>query len=72
MNLFEFENQQFGDLWNDETIKELKEYPKPERICNSEIVDEDEDENNSYLEFQEANWYEYFDWAKSYRYVLWY
>lgn len=31
MNLLEFENQQFGDLWNEQTIKELKEYQPPKK-----------------------------------------
>lgn len=26
MNLFEYENSVFGDVWNKETIKELQEY----------------------------------------------
>jgi len=30
MNLLEFENQLFKDLWNEETIKELKEHEPPE------------------------------------------
>lgn len=30
MNLFEYENSIFGDLWNEETIKELQQYKPPE------------------------------------------
>ena len=29
-NLLESENEQFPGLWNEETIKELKEYEAPE------------------------------------------
>ena len=25
-SLFDFENQQFGEVWNEETIKELKDF----------------------------------------------
>ena len=30
MNLFEFENSIFDDVWNDKTIKELQVYEPPE------------------------------------------
>ena len=29
MNLFEYENSIFGDVWNEKTIKELHEYEPP-------------------------------------------
>lgn len=29
MNLFDFENSIFGDVWNAKTIKELQEYEPP-------------------------------------------
>lgn len=31
MNLLEFENKQFPGLWNEETIKELKEHKPTQR-----------------------------------------
>lgn len=31
MNLLEYENSIFGDVWNEQTIKELKESAPPER-----------------------------------------
>lgn len=30
MNLIDYENQMYGDLWNEKTLKELKEYEPPE------------------------------------------
>ena len=29
MNLLDYENSIFGDVWNNETIKELEEYEPP-------------------------------------------
>lgn len=70
MNLFEFENEQFPDLWNKETIKELKEYRPPKNKRSTEVCSDDLQED-LYRQYQEANWCEYFDWAGTYRYCLW-
>lgn len=70
MNLLDFENERFGDLWNAETIAEL-EQSEPHKSTNIEIFFQDEKNVELYRQFQEANWEEYFDPAKTYRYCLW-
>lgn len=68
MNIFEFENQRFGsDLWTDESIEECRESKPQRKSINSDIISWDDDK---YREYQEANWNEYFDFAKTYRFCL--
>jgi len=68
MDLFEFENKRFGGLWTDEDIKKVRE-SEPQRHSDClEIFWGNGEEK--YKEFQEANWSEYFDFAKTYRYCL--
>lgn len=40
MNLFEYENSIFGDLWNEETIKELQQYKPPEGTTGTPLNEE--------------------------------
>lgn len=70
MNLLEFENERFGNLWNAETIAELEE-SEPKKSINTDIFYQDEMEKELYRLYQEANWQEYFDPARTYRYCLW-
>jgi hypothetical protein len=68
MNIFEFENERFGDVWNKQSIEDARKAEPPKRT-STEIVYFEDDEK--YREFQEANFLEYFDPAKTYRYALW-
>ena len=70
MNLLEFENQTFTDLWNERTIKELNTYKPHKRSFKPIFRREDEHDLELYREFQQANFDEYFDWAGTYRYTL--
>ena len=70
MNLFEFENQQFNDLWNEENIKEVRQEKPKLTVKESFTVDIDNDyQEEKYREFQEQNFNEYF--TGSYKYRLW-
>lgn len=69
MNLFEFENQQFGDdLWTEENIEKVKSAEPPKRK-NIDILESDEISDEKYREYQEQNFNEYF--TGSYKYCLW-
>lgn len=70
MNLFEFENQTFTDLWNETTTKELMLSKPHKRSFKPIFRREDEYDLELYREFQQANFDEYFDWARTYRYAL--
>lgn len=70
MNLLEFENQTFTDLWNERTIKELMLSKSHKRSFKPIFRREDEHDLELYREFQQANFDEYFDWAGTYRYAL--
>ena len=67
MNIFEFENERFGNLWTEKDIEKVRD-AEPQERQNTDIVYWDGDEK--YIEFQEANWFEYFDFAKTYKYCL--
>ena len=41
MNLLEYENSVFGDVWNEQTIKELRESAPPERTNRTMFPDVD-------------------------------
>lgn len=71
MNLLEYENSIFGDLWNEETIKELKDFEPPKKSYPADIIPVDEQAEEKYREFQESNFFEYFDPAGTYKYCLW-
>lgn len=68
MNLLEFENQTFTDLWNERTIKELNTNKPHKRSFKPIFRREDEHDLELYREFQQANFDEYF--TGSYRYCL--
>ena len=70
MNIFEFENQQFDDLWDEESIQRCRN-TEPKRSANTQILEADEWADEAYRQFQEANFNEYFDPAKTYKYCLW-
>lgn len=70
MNLFEYENERFGnDLWTEETIAECRK-SKPLKRSDYTDIFWDADADEKYIEYQEANWNEYFDFAKTYKYCL--
>lgn len=69
-SLIDYEDERFPglkEMWeNDPPL-----YPKNEVKKDSEyngIADDYED--MAYMDFQEANYEEYFDWAKTYRYCI--
>lgn len=69
MNIFEFENERFGDVWTDKAIAECQK-SVPQRMSETDIFPTDELTEEKYREYQEANWNEYFDFAKTYKYCL--
>lgn len=70
MNLLEYENSIFGDLWNEETIKELKE-SEPKRSYKLSPLFRHDSDDEEYQEYLRANFEEYFDPAHTYKYCLW-
>ena len=68
MNLFEYENKQFPDLWNKETIEEVRQ-SKPKRVVNDFFITDNDYQEEKYREYQEQNFNEYF--TGSYKYCLW-
>lgn len=80
MNLLEFENERFGDVWNEETIKELQNVEVNNRLDCFDLLTAKQfhcplshamTNDELYQEFQEANWNEYFDPAGTYKYCIW-
>ena len=69
MDLFEYENSIFGDLWDEEAIEHLRKSQSPKRV-ETDFNYPDEHDEELYREYQEANWEEYSDWAQTYRYCL--
>ena len=68
MDLFEFENQRFNGLWDGKSIKKVQK-AVPHKITLKIQEDIDDIQDESYREFQEANFDEYF--TGSYKYCLW-
>ena len=68
MNIFEFENERFGNVWTDETIAECRQ-SIPQRTSGADIFPADEIADEKYREYQEQNLYEYY--TGSYKYCLW-
>lgn len=68
MNLFEYENKQFPDLWNKETIEEVRR-SQPKRVVKDFLITDNDYQIEKYREYQEQNFNEYF--TGSYKYCLW-
>lgn len=68
MDLFEFENQQFKDLWNKENIEEVRK-SEPKRVIKDFFTTDNDYQEEKYREFQEQNFNEYF--TGNYKYSLW-
>ena len=54
MDLFEFENQQFPNTWDKETIKEVRK-SEPHKISTTEINTPGEEYEEWIMEYHEAN-----------------
>ena len=60
MNLLEFENQQFGDVWNEETINELRSHIQPHK--RYQILFPKVDRTNEGWEMKQDEYYMWRGW----------
>lgn len=71
MNLLEFENERFGDVWNEEMIREFQSVEVNKKQDCHDLIGLAMTNDELYREFQEVNWNEYFDPAGTYKYCIW-